>query len=61
MRACLVAGSRECKDQAVTGQTRFGGAVFFSFHLKISMHLTEERKDHFTDWKIETQGTEVTR
>lgn len=61
MRACLVAGSRECKDQAVMGQMRLGGAVFLSFHLKISMHLTEEGKDHFTGWKIETWGTGATQ
>lgn len=43
MRACLVAGSRECKDQAVTGQMRFGGAVFVSFHFKkMKICLTEE-------------------
>lgn len=51
----------EGEDQAVRGQTRFGAAVVVSFHVKISMRLTEERKGHFTGWKIEARATEMSR
>lgn len=61
MRACLVAGSRECKGQTVAGQMRFGRVIFAVFHFEISMHLIEEGKDYFTDWRVEVWGIGMTR
>ena len=58
IRACLVAGSSDCKDRAEVGQMGFGGAGFVSFHLKISVCLTGGRKGHFRDWRTETRGGE---